>query len=180
MLNCTVLISLQTFYHVQYIKNHRCLVTPYGDIDLGQHWPSDPDLWRLMMSPSPDEPTHIKTALWNISQMKVFFTPKVLRFVTVFKTCSSKGDKRAFLWPMVRYAWHYYDVIMGTRASQTTILTIVTPPFIHRSKKTSKLRVTGLCEGNSPVTGEFPAQRASNAENISIWWRHHELKIHGW
>ena len=30
-----------------------------------------------------------------------------------------------------------------------------------------------LC-GNSPVTGEFPAQRASNAENVSIWWRHHD------
>ena len=42
------------------------------------------------------------------------------------------------------------------------------------SKKTSKLRVTGLCRGKSPVTGEFPAQRASNAENVSIWWRHHE------
>ena len=40
--------------------------------------------------------------------------------------------------------------------------------FRCRSKKTSKLRVTGLCEGNSPVTGEFPAQRASNAENVSI------------
>ena len=45
--------------------------------------------------------------------------------------------------------------------------------FRRRSKKTSKLRVTGLCAGNSPVTGEFPAQRASNAENASIWWRHH-------
>ena len=29
-----------------------------------------------------------------------------------------------------------------------------------------------LC-GNSPATGEFPAQMASNAENVSIWWRHH-------
>ena len=48
--------------------------------------------------------------------------------------------------------------------------------FRRRSKKTSKLRVTGFCEGNSPVTGEFPAQRASNAENISIWWRHHTSK----
>ena len=47
--------------------------------------------------------------------------------------------------------------------------------FGHRSKKTSKLRVTGLCVGNSPVTGEFPAQMASNAENVSIWWRHHDL-----
>ena len=29
----------------------------------------------------------------------------------------------------------------------------------RRSNKTSKHRVTGLCAGNSPVTGEFPAQR---------------------
>ena len=47
--------------------------------------------------------------------------------------------------------------------------------FRRRSKKTSKLRVTGLCAGNSPVTGELPAQMASNAENVSIWWRHHQL-----
>ena len=47
--------------------------------------------------------------------------------------------------------------------------------FRCRSKKTSKLRVTGLCEGNSPVIGEFPAQMASNAENVSIWCHHHEL-----
>ena len=46
--------------------------------------------------------------------------------------------------------------------------------FGRRSKKTSKLRVTGLCAGNSSETGEFPAQRASNAENVSIWWRHHD------
>ena len=42
-----------------------------------------------------------------------------------------------------------------------------------RSKKTSKLRVAGLCVGNSPGTGEFPAQMARNAENVSILWRHH-------
>ena len=47
--------------------------------------------------------------------------------------------------------------------------------FRCRSKKTSKLRVTGLCEGKSPVTGDFPAQRASSAENVPIWWRHHEI-----
>ena len=38
----------------------------------------------------------------------------------------------------------------------------------RRSKKTSKLHVTGLCKGNTLVTGEFSAQRASNAENVSI------------
>ena len=45
--------------------------------------------------------------------------------------------------------------------------------FRRRSRKASKLHVTGLCEGNSPLTGEFPAQRASNAEKDSIWWPHH-------
>ena len=46
--------------------------------------------------------------------------------------------------------------------------------FRHRWKKTSKFRVTGLCKGNSPVTGEFTAQRASNTGNIYTWWRHHD------
>ena len=45
--------------------------------------------------------------------------------------------------------------------------------FRRGSKKTTKIRVTGLRAGNSPETGEFPAQRASYAENVSIWWRHH-------
>ena len=37
--------------------------------------------------------------------------------------------------------------------------------------------LVGFCEGNSPLTGEFPAQRASNAENASIWWRYHEKDV---
>ena len=47
--------------------------------------------------------------------------------------------------------------------------------FKRWSKKTSKLRVNGLCEGNSLVTSEFPTQRASNMEIVSIWLRHHVL-----
>ena len=85
---------------------------------------------------------------------------------TLFKqqNCAHKGMKSQ---------WHHnerdgvsnhqpYDCLLGRL-------------FRHRSKKTSKLRLTGLCEGDSPVTDEFPAQRASNVENISIWWRHHEF-----
>ena len=33
-----------------------------------------------------------------------------------------------------------------------------------------------LC-GEFTGTGEFPAQRASNAENVSIWWRHHDKPV---
>ena len=54
---------------------------------------------------------------------------------------------------------------------------LLTRSFRRKSKKTSKLRVTGLCAGNSPGTGVFPAQMASYAENVSIWWRHHEQPI---
>ena len=52
--------------------------------------------------------------------------------------------------------------------------------FRRKSKKTSKLCVTGLCVGNSPVTGEFPAQKANNAEHASIWWPHHDVESLIW
>ena len=48
-------------------------------------------------------------------------------------------------------AIHYCDVIMGTIASQITSLTNVYSTVYRRSKKTSRLSVTGLC-----ATGEFP------------------------
>ena len=70
------------------------------------------------------------------------------------------------IWYITHKKWtHYNDVIMSAMASQITSLTVVysTVYSRRRSKKTSKLR----------VTGEFPAQRASNVENVSIWWRHH-------
>ena len=68
---------------------------------------------------------------------------------------------------------------MNTKVSQITNLMIVysTAYSRRRSKKTSKFCVTGLCVGNSPVTGEFPAQRASNTENVFIWWRHHDSSL---
>ena len=55
---------------------------------------------------------------------------------------------------------------MGAIASQITSLKIVysTVYSRRRSQKTSKLRDAGLYAGISPVTGEFPAQRASYAE----------------
>ena len=68
---------------------------------------------------------------------------------------------------------HYNDVIMSVTASQITSLS--GGLIRRRSKNTSKLRVTGLCLGNSPATGEFPTQMTSNAEYVFIWRRHHGL-----
>ena len=75
--------------------------------------------------------------------------------------------------------FHYSDFIMSMMASQITSISMVcsTVLFRHRSKKTSKLHVTSLCEGNSPVTSEFPSQRASNGENVSVWWCHHVVDV---
>ena len=59
---------------------------------------------------------------------------------------------------------------MGTMASQITSLTIVystvysgADPRKHQSSA-------------SLAFGEFPAQMASNAEKVFIWWRHHVLQ----
>ena len=86
----------------------------------------------------------------------------------------------------VECEWIEHRVLLITVTSTWTRWNLKSPasrlfaqPFVQaqmkKKPKTSKLHVTGLCEGNSPVTGEFPAQRASNAENASIWWCHHVL-----
>ena len=44
------------------------------------------------------------------------------------------------------------------------------------SKKHQSSALLAVCNGSSPVTGEFPAQMASNAEYVSILWRHQTLR----
>ena len=60
--------------------------------------------------------------------------------------------------------YHYTGVTMSTIASQITGVSNV-----------SVCCVIGLCEGYPPVTCGFPSQRASNKENVSIWWRQHVM-----
>ena len=73
------------------------------------------------------------------------------------------------------YIYHYTDVTMNAMASQITGLSIVysniCPGADQRKHQTS-----------TPLTfvrgiHRFPAQRASNAENVSIWWRHHDICV---
>ena len=71
------------------------------------------------------------------------------------------------------FPYHYNDVIMSAIASQNHrhLDCLLNRLCRCRWKIASKLRVTGLCEGNPPVTGGFPSQKSSIAENISIWIR---------
>ena len=73
---------------------------------------------------------------------------------------------------------HYSDVIISTTTSQITSLAILYSTVYsgadqrkHQSSP-SLAFVRGIHR-----TGEFPAQRASNAENVPIWWRHHVWPI---
>ena len=65
-----------------------------------------------------------------------------------------------------QHLYHYNDVIMSTIASEITSLTIVYSDVKRKHQSSASL---SFVQG----TGEFPAQMASNAENVSIWWRHH-------
>ena len=71
---------------------------------------------------------------------------------------------------------------MGAIASQITILTIVYSTVYSdadQRKHQSSASLAFVWEFTG--TGEFPAQRASYAENVSIWWRHHvypDSKVH--
>ena len=60
-----------------------------------------------------------------------------------------------------------------------TSLTIVCSPVYSGADKRKHQSSTSLAffAGNSPMTGAIPAQRASNAENVSIWWRYHATII---
>ena len=71
---------------------------------------------------------------------------------------------------------HYSEGIISVMASQITSLTIVYS-IIYRGADQRKHQSSASRPlwGNSPVTGEFPAQRASNTENVSIWWCHHVM-----
>ena len=70
---------------------------------------------------------------------------------------------------------HCCDVIMGVMASEITSLT---QSFIQAQiKENIKAPRHWPFAGNSPVAVEFPTQMASNAENVSIWWRHHACRL---
>ena len=74
---------------------------------------------------------------------------------------------------LLRRTIHYNDVITGAIASQITSLTIVySTVYTGADQRKHQSSASRAFVGNSPVTGEFPAQMASNAENVSIWWRH--------
>ena len=60
--------------------------------------------------------------------------------------------------------WHHNGNGRGGVSNHQLLDCALNHLFRRISNRTPNLRATGLCEGNSPVTGEFPAPKASNAE----------------
>ena len=115
----------------------------------------------------------------NVISSIVYFREIILESL---RNVSETTSSHLYQGSLAKLAWiskHYNDVIISKMASQITSLTIAysTGLFRPRSNKTLMLRITGLCEGNSPGTSEFSAQRASKTENVSIWWRHHDMSV---
>ena len=102
-------------------------------------------------------------------------TQCVFVFVAMSSVPLCSEVPRQLLWLRFSLLWRHNE---RDSVSNRRLYCLHNRLFRRWSKKTLKLRVTCFCEGNSPGTGEFPAQRASNAENVSIWWRHHVIPSH--
>ena len=80
-----------------------------------------------------------------------------------------------YLWPL---QFHYIDVIMRTMAYQITSLTIVYSIAYSGADKKYHQSSASLTFVRGihlwPVSS--PHKRASDAKNVSIWWRHHSSR----
>ena len=93
-------------------------------------------------------------------------------FVCVFQQhwrCDWQVSFESKCW-RVHYNQHYSDVIMGPIVSQITSLTTVYRTLYSDQRKHQRLASLAFVQG----IHRSLAQRASNAENVSIRWRHHE------
>ena len=68
--------------------------------------------------------------------------------------------------------YHYSEVIMMAIASQITGISIVYSTICSGAYQRKHQNSVSL--GFVPCDEWIPTKRASNAENFSIWWRHHD------
>ena len=119
---------------------------------------------------------------FNLQPRSLDKDPIVLKFYDEHYRTLCEISKRLGNWNW--YYWRINGISLQWRHNEHDSVSnhqphefLLSRLFGRRAKKTSKLRVTGLCAGNSPETGEVPAQRASNAENVFTWWRNHVVRL---
>ena len=82
------------------------------------------------------------------------------------------GSDDVVVYTVALFCIHYNDGIMGSMASQITSLTIVYSTVYSDADQRKHQSFASL----TFVWGIhwWLVQRASSAENVSIWWRHHD------
>ena len=83
--------------------------------------------------------------------------------------------------PSIIFQTHYNDIIMSAIASRITSIAIVCSTVYSGADKRKHQSSPSLAFGVG--NGEFPTPKASNAENVSIWWRYHvmvSIRLSNW
>ena len=75
---------------------------------------------------------------------------------------------------------HYSDVKMGAMVSPINgVSTVYSTVYTGARQRKHQSSVSlAFVRGIHTVDSEFPSQKASNAENVSNWWRHHGMVLH--
>ena len=84
---------------------------------------------------------------------------------------TNRSKKRSHIHQLFSHFWRSIQLCHNERDSVSNhrrLDCLLDRLFRRRTKKTSKLRVTGLCEGNQSVTRGFTSQRDSNAKLFSF------------
>ena len=81
------------------------------------------------------------------------------------------------LWSEKSYTTKIPDYYSGavTLRLKSPATRLLVNSYSGPTAKETKIHTLSLYKGNPPVIGGFPSQRASNAKNVSTWWRHHGL-----
>ena len=118
------------------------------------------------------------SSLW----LGTFVISKGLSGMVIWPACGSRFVANLTKSATAHRRGHYGDVIMSAMASQITGVPIVCLNVCSdtdQRKQTSQPRGIDWWPVDSPVDSPHNSQRASNAEDVSIWWHQHE-KICGW
>ena len=136
------------------------LVIEYGVVEFSYHCFS---YWLAAYS----APSQYLNQRWRT--VSLGFVYKLHWYVDGKTTIMVQGNDTGITKALFVNFYHYCDVTMGAMASQITSLTMVYS-IVHSGTDQRKHQSSASL---AFVIGEFPAQMANNAENVSIWWRHH-------
>ena len=152
-------------------------------------WPKIPIIGEMCFLSTPNLSTTIVLTLWPGERLSWFLLSKTLWVHKTFmyalcaerhiKCHNNVAEHIGAWWHIYGPVRHYRDVIMSARASKLPVSRLVAKPFaetqIKENIKAPRRRPLWV-----ESTGGFPSQRTTNAENVSIWWRHHGGKYCKW